>query len=129
MVNNSSQPRPLDATAGLRLWVMTEEGVKAQRTPVSLPASLAAGETFGFEGDLFAWGLPREERLFLVSLSAGVPGPYACDLALKYADPKTLTTGTWANHYLVPFQGGVATEPAFVMPRRPTPPYPFPIAT
>lgn len=127
--NRGKERRGLDAATGLRLWVMTEEDVAAYRVPVAVPDALAPGEEVAFDGDLFAWGLPREERLFLVAFTAGVPGVARCDLAVKYADPKTLTPATWANHYLTPFEGGAATEPAFAMPRRPTPPYPFSVQT
>jgi hypothetical protein len=45
-----------------------------------------------------------------------------------YVDAQKVTPMFIPNFYLSPFADGAATEPAFVMPHRPPPPYPFPLA-
>jgi hypothetical protein len=110
------------------MWVIAEDGVETKKVPAELPAELAPGASEVIEGDLFAWGLPKEEKLFMVAFDVGVAGDVTCDLAEKYGDPKGLTPPMIPNFYLEPFEGGAATEPAFVFPHRPVPAYPFPKA-
>ncbi|MEE9456324.1 MAG: hypothetical protein V3W11_04135, partial [bacterium] len=111
---------------GLRMWVFSEEGVEEKKVKVELPAELAAGASEVVEGDLFAWGLPKEERLFMVAFDVGLAGEDSCDLAAKYAELKGLSPAMVPDHFLEPFEGGAATAPAFAFPHRPVPDYPFP---
>jgi hypothetical protein len=127
IVNGSGERRELDVARGLRCWVFGEEGVIAEVKAAAVPAYLAPGERTAVKGDLFGWGLPREERLFLVAFDLGVKGEVRCDLAAKYGDPAKVTPAFIPNFYLEPFRGGVASEPAFVLPHRPAPPYPVPM--
>jgi len=128
LTNHGPEPRPLDTAKGLRCWVFRGEGEPVvTKTGVKLPAALAPGRSVTLEGDLFAWGLPKEEEMMMVAFDVGLAGDFACDLAQKYSDPKSLTPFTFANYLLEPFQGGTASAPAFVMPHRPVPAYPFPI--
>jgi hypothetical protein len=128
LTNHSAEPRPLDTARGLRCWVFRGGGKPVvTKTGVELPADLAPGQSVTFEGDLFAWGLPKEEELCMVAFDVGLAGDFACDLAQKYSDVKSLTPFTFADYLLEPFQGGTAAAPAFVMPHRPAPAYPFPI--
>jgi hypothetical protein len=127
--NTSSEARDLDASKGLRIWIINEDKViEGKKVAAEIPETLAPGESAEINGDLYDWGLPKEERLFLVGFDLGVVGDFGCDLAAKYADAKKLSPHTIPNHYLVPFDGGVAADPVFVMPHRPLPEYPFPIA-
>jgi hypothetical protein len=128
LTNGAAEPRPLDAKVGLRMWVFSEEGVEAKNVKAKLPAELASGASEVIEGDLFAWGLPKEERLFMVAFGVGLAGEYGCDLAAKYGEVKGLAPQFIPNHFLEPFEGGVATAPAYVFPHRPLPDYPFPRA-
>jgi hypothetical protein len=128
ITNHSAEPRSLDTAKGLRCWVFRGEGKPiVTKTDAKLPAQLAPGQSVTLEGDLFAWGLPQEEELMLVAFDVGVAGDFACDLAQKYSDSKSLTPFTFADYLLEPFQGGTASAPACVMPHRPAPAYPFPI--
>jgi hypothetical protein len=127
ITNKAAEGRPLDTTKGLRMWVFTEDGAEAKRVPVELPAELAPGASETIEGDLFAWGLPQEEKLFMVAFDVGVEGDRKCDLAEKYGNPEGLAPPMIPNFFLEPFEGGAATDPAFVMPHRPVPAYPFPM--
>ncbi len=128
ITNHAAEPRSLDTAKGLRCWVFRGEGKPiVTKTGVKLPAQLAPGQSVTLEGDLFAWGLPKVEELMLVAFDVGVAGDFACDLAQKYSDSKSLTPFTFADYLLEPFQGGTATAPACVMPHRPAPAYPFPI--
>ncbi len=126
LANGAAEPRQLDAKNGLRMWVFSEEGVEAKKVKAKLPAELAPGASAVVEGDLFAWGLPKEERLFMVAFGVGVAGDYGCELAAKYAELKGLSPAMVPNHFLEPFEGGAATAPAYVFPHRPVPDYPFP---
>jgi len=126
VVNGAGDARALDPARGLKIWVFGEEGVVAELKVADVPASLAPGERLTVAGDLFAWGLPREEKLFLVAFELGVGAPFPCDLAVKYGDPANVTPAFIPNFYLEPFRKGVATEPTFVFPHRPYPSYPFP---
>jgi len=127
ITNNAAEARKLDAGKGLRMWVFSEEGVEAKNVKAKLPAELAPGASEVVEGDLFAWGLPKEERLFMVAFDVGVAGEHGCDLAAKYGDPKGLSPAMIPDFYLEPFEGGAATAPAYVFPHRPVPAYPFPM--
>lgn len=128
LTNHADEPRPLDTAKGLRLWVFADDAEPLTlRTAVTLPGELAPGQSVVLEGDLYAWGLPKREGLYLVAFDVGLCGEFTCDLAEKYSDPGKLTAFVLANYALQPFQGGTATAPAQVMPRRPTPDYPFPI--
>jgi len=126
VTNGAAEPRRLDVKKGLRMWVFAEEGVTATAVKVKVPAELAPGASVELTGDLFAWGLPKEERLFMVAFDVGVAGDYPCELAVKYGDPQKVTPAMVTNFYLKSFEGGVATAPAYVFPHRPLPPYPFP---
>jgi len=126
ITNGAAEPRRLDAKKGLRMWVFAEEGVTAKEVNVKLPAELAAGAAHVVEGDLFAWGLPKEERMFMVAFDVGLAGEYKCDLAVKYGDPNKVAPAMVPDFYLEPFEGGAATAPTYVFPHRPLPPYPFP---
>jgi hypothetical protein len=128
VTNGAAEPRKLDARAGLRMWVFSEEGVEAKVVKARVPAELAPGASEVIEGDLFAWGLPKDERLFMVAFGVGVSGGHGCGLAAKYAELKGLSPAMVPNHFLEPFEGGAATAPAYVFPRRPVPAYPFPMA-
>ena len=128
ITNNAAEPRQLDAKAGLRMWVFSEDGVEAKKAKAKLPAELAPGASETIEGDLFAWGLPKEERLYMVAFGVGVPGEHGCELAAKYAELKGLSPAMIPDHFLEPFEGGAATAPAYVFPHRPVPAYPFPTA-
>lgn len=128
IVNGAAEARRLDARKGLRMWVFAEEGVTAHAVKAKLPAELAAGAAHIVEGDLFGWGLPKEERMFMVAFDVGLEGDQKCDLAIKYSDPNKVTPAMVPNFYLEPFEGGAATAPAYVFPHRPIPPYPFPRA-
>ncbi len=127
LTNHAAEGRELDAKKGLKMWVITEEGAKKKRV-ADVPAALGPGEAVEVEGDLYGWGLPKEERLFLVAFDVGVAGEHKCDLAAKYADVKNLAPQFIPNHFLEPFEGGAATDPAFALPHRPVPAYPFPKA-
>jgi hypothetical protein len=128
LTNHAAEPRPLDTAKGLRCWVFREKGKPiVTKTDANLPAQLAPGQSVTLEGDLYAWGLPREEELMMVSFDVGLTGDYTCGLAEKYADAGSLTPFTLADHVLEPFDGGTAAAPVFVMPHRPVPAYPFPI--
>jgi len=127
LTNGAAEARQLDAKKkGLRMWVFLEEGVEAKKVKVKLPAELAAGASEVVEGDLYKWGLPKEERLFMVAFDVGLAGEYGCELAAKYAELKGLSPAMVPDHFLEPFEGGAATAPAFVFPHRPVPDYPFP---
>ncbi len=126
LTNGAAEARQLDAKKGLRMWVFSEEGVEEKKVKVELPAELAAGASEVVEGDLFAWGLPKEERLFMVAFDVGLAGEDSCDLAAKYAELKGLSPAMVPDHFLEPFEGGAATAPAFAFPHRPVPDYPFP---
>ncbi len=127
ITNNAPEARQLDTKKGLRMWVFSEEGVEAKVVKVKLPAELAPGASEVVEGDLFAWGLPKDERLYMVAFDVGVAGDYGCDLAAKYAEVKGLSPAMIPNHFLEPLEGGAATAPAFAFPHRPVPAYPFPM--
>lgn len=128
VTNHSSETRELDTEKGLRIWIINENNTsKGKKVDAVIPQNLAAGETVTIDGNLFDWGLLKEERLFLVGFDLGIKGEYKCDLAEKYGDPAKLTPNTIANFYLTPFDGGTAADPVFVMPHRPLPKYPFPI--
>jgi len=62
-----------------------------------------------------------------LAFAVGVAGERGCELAAKYAELKGLSPAMVPNHFLEPFDGGAATAPAFVMPHRPVPDYPFPM--
>jgi hypothetical protein len=126
LVNGGDTARELDAGRGVRAWVWGEKGLIKNDKVAEVPAKLGPGESVTVEGDLYAWGLPREERLYLVAFDVGVGGAPGADLAAKYGDPQKVTPMFIPNFYLTPFADGAATEPAFVMPHRPPPPYPFP---
>jgi hypothetical protein len=128
LTNHASEPRKFDAKKGLRIWIITEEGAGAEKLEVDLPAEFGPGETWNAEGDLYAWGLPKEEKLHLVAFDVGLDGEQRCDLAEKYGEPKNVPLDFVPNFYLEPFSGGCAADPVFAMPRRPVPAYPFPIA-
>jgi len=128
LTNGAAEPRQPDAKAGLRMWVFSEGGVEAKKVKAKLPAELAPGASEVIEGDLFAWGLPKEERLYMVAFGVGVAGGHGCELAAKYAELKGLSPAMIPNHFLEPFEGGAATAPAYVFPHRPVPAYPFPMA-
>jgi hypothetical protein len=128
ITNHAAEPRTLDVAKGLRCWLFDDSGaVAVNRLPVEPPAELAPGASQVVEGDLYAWGLTRVEGLRLVAFDVGIHGGHGCDLAEKYSDPGQLSPFTMANYVLQPFDGGAATAPAFVMPHRPVPEYPFPI--
>lgn len=128
LANRAGEPRKMDTKKGLRIWIITEEGAGTDKLKVDLPAELGPGETWSADGDLYEWGLPKEEKLHLVAFDVGLESEYRCDLAEKYGEPKNLPLDFVPNFYLEPFDGGCATDPVFVMPRRPVPEYPFPIA-
>jgi hypothetical protein len=128
LTNRAGEPRKPDTKKGLRIWIITEEGAGTEKLEVDLSAELEPGETWSAGGDLYDWGLPRDERLHLVAFDLGLEGEHRCDLADKYSDPKNLPLDFVPNYYLEPFDGGCATDPVFAMPRRPVPEYPFPIA-
>ncbi|UCE26916.1 MAG: hypothetical protein JSW52_11305 [Candidatus Coatesbacteria bacterium] len=127
LANNSGEARKLDAKKGLRIWVIAGDGAETKKFKADLPAELGPGETWSADGDLYAWGLPKEERLYLVAFDVGLEGEYGCDLAEKYGDPNAAPLDFKANCFLEPFEGGCATDPVFAAPRRPVPEYPFPI--
>ncbi len=128
VTNLSEEIRELDADKGLRIWIINEDKtIENKEIPVKIPEALAPGESVEIDGDLYDWGLPKEERLFLVGFNLGIVGDFECDLAEKYSDPSKLSPHTIPNHYLRPFDGGVAADPVFVMPHRPLPEYPFPV--
>ncbi|MCP4228558.1 MAG: hypothetical protein GY771_00215 [bacterium] len=129
VTNTAPETRNLDVSKGLRIWIINEDKViNGEKVPAVVPDTLAPGESVEIDGNLYDWGLPNEERLFLVGFDLGIVGDFDCDLALKYSDPKKLNPSTIPNYYLKPFDGGVAADPMFVMPHRPLPEYPFPIA-
>ncbi|MCK4594551.1 hypothetical protein KAU45_08615 [bacterium] len=128
LTNHSVESRSLDTAKGLRCWIFRAEGEPiVTKTDAKLPAQLAPGQSVTFEGDLFAWGLPKVEELKMVAFDVGLVGDFTCDLAEKHSDIKKLTPFTFPNYLLEPFQGGVAVDPCHVMPHRPAPEYPFPI--
>lgn len=128
LTNGAGETTKLDKIKGLRIWINAGDGVRTEKVKVDLPAELGPGETWSAGGDLYARGLPKEERLHLVGFDVGLEGEYRCDLAEKYGDPKNLRLDFLPNYYLGPFDGGCAVDPVFAMPRRPLPEYPFPIA-
>jgi hypothetical protein len=128
ITNGAAEPRKLDAKRGLRMRVFAEEGAAAKGVKAKVPAELPPGASAVVEGDLFAWGLPKEERLYMVAFGVGVSGEHGCELAAKYAELKGLSPQFIPNHFLEPFEGGAATAPAYVFPHRPVPAYPFPMA-
>jgi hypothetical protein len=128
ITNGAAEPRKLDAKQGLRMRVFAEEGAAAKGVKAKVPAELPPGASAVVEGDLFAWGLPKEERLYMVAFGVGVSGEHGCELAAKYAELKGLSPQFIPNHFLEPFEGGAATAPAYVFPHRPVPAYPFPMA-
>jgi len=127
LTNHAAETRQLDTAKGVRMWVFDESGLLGkQKLTIDFPASLAAGEEWIGEVDLYANGLPKNETLHMVAFDIGVVGEHTCDLAEKYSDVNKMTPFTMPNYFLTPFEGGAATEPAFVMPHRPIPAYPFP---
>lgn len=128
LTNAGGESRKLDTKKGLRIWIIAEDGAKTEKVKVDLPAELGPGETWKADGDLYEWGLPKEERLYLVAFDVRLEGEYRCDLAEKYGDPKDVPLDFLPNYYLGPFDGGCAADPVFAMPRRPLPAYPFPMA-
>jgi hypothetical protein len=135
LANRAGEPRKLDTKKGLRIWIIAEDGAKTEKVKADIPAELGPGESWDADGDLFEWGLPKEEKLYLIAFDVGLEGEYSCDLAEKYGDPNAAPLDFKANCFLEPFNGdqgsfdgGCATDPVFAMPRRPVPDYPFPIA-
>jgi hypothetical protein len=127
LTNHSAETRQLDTAKGARMWVFDESGlIVKQKLAIDIPASLAAGEEWIGEVDLYKNGLPKVEVLHLAAFDVGVVGEHTCDLAEKYSNVSEMTPFTMPNYFLTPFEGGTATEPGFVMPHRPIPAYPFP---
>ncbi len=128
LTNHAGESRSLDTAKGLRCWIFRAEGEPiVTKTDAKLPAQLGPGQSLTFEGDLFAWGLPKVEELKMVAFDVGLTDGLTCDLAEKHSDIKKLTPFTFANYLLEPFQGGVAVDPVHLIPHRPAPKYPFPI--
>ena len=105
---------------GLTMWVIREDGQEILPLSVDLPATLEPGATLEFAGDLYAWGLPREERLHLLSFALGLAGE----------PPAPVVPQAEGNSYaavaIAHFQGGPSVDPVYCFPHRPLPAYAFP---
>jgi hypothetical protein len=105
---------------GLTMWVIGEKSHAEVPLAVDLPAVLEPGKTLEFDGDLYGWGLPREEQLHLVSFALGLAGDTPAPVVPEAEG------NSYAGVAIAHFQGGPAVDPVYCFPHRPLPTYAFP---
>jgi hypothetical protein len=105
---------------GLSMWVIGEKDHNIVPLSVDLPATLEAGKTLEYEGDLYAWGLPREEQLYLVSFALGLAGEPPVPVVPQ------AESNSYAAMAISHFQGGPAVDPVYCFPHRTLPACAFP---
>jgi len=105
---------------GLNMWVIREDSHNVHPLMINLPAILEPGKTLEFAGDLYSWGLPREEQLHLISFALGLAGDPPAPVVPEAEG------NSYAGVVIAHFQGGAAVDPVYCFPHRPLPVDSFP---